>query len=138
MGVEKWKKQSYRKIKKQCVTAGKLWDDPLFPPNDNSLALTKSTYENVVWKRPSVSHISFMNESLEILTGKSPSGTVQQSQIVCGESKFERCDSGKSWQLLVCGGLLGISYSQTLVERLTPYTKMVHVPSKILLCRGCA
>ncbi|XP_037052376.1 calpain-5-like [Bradysia coprophila] len=53
MGVEKWKKQSYRKIKKQCVTAGKLWDDPLFPPNDNSLALTKSSYSNVVWKRPS-------------------------------------------------------------------------------------
>lgn len=55
MGVEKWKKQSYRKIKKQCVESGILWDDPLFPSNDNSLALTKTTYTNVVWKRPSVS-----------------------------------------------------------------------------------
>lgn len=54
MGVEKWKKQSYNKIKKQCVSSSKLWDDPLFPPNDSSLALTKSSYSNVVWKRPSV------------------------------------------------------------------------------------
>lgn len=55
MGVEKWKKQSYRKIKKQCITSGNLWDDPLFPSNDNSLALTKASYSNVVWKRPPVS-----------------------------------------------------------------------------------
>lgn len=54
MGVDKWKKQSYRKIKKQCMKTGKLWDDPLFPPNDSSLALSKPV-ANVVWKRPSVS-----------------------------------------------------------------------------------
>lgn len=65
MGVEKWKNQSYNKIKKQCVTSGKLWDDPLFPPNDSSLALTKSSYSNVVWKRPSVSNCSIVAYSTE-------------------------------------------------------------------------
>lgn len=55
MGVEKWKRQSYEKLKKQCTALGKLWDDPLFPSNDSSLALSRSGYSNVVWKRPSVS-----------------------------------------------------------------------------------
>lgn len=78
MGVEKWKKQSYRKIKKQCVADGKLWDDLLFPPNDNSLALTKNNYSNVVWKRPSVGYISFLtHKSIEISTRESTKGTVQ-------------------------------------------------------------
>lgn len=64
MGVEKWKSQSYKKIKKQCIASGKLWDDPLFPPNDSTLALTKTNFSNVVWKRPSVSVSVVLNRTI--------------------------------------------------------------------------
>lgn len=97
MGVEKWKKQSYNKIKKQCVSSSKLWDDPLFPPNDSSLALTKSSYSNVVWKRPSVRVFCFTIKRTNFTNKYCIEGIVPESKIICGESELKGRYTRKSW-----------------------------------------
>lgn len=43
-------KQSYSKIKSECLSVNKLFSDPLFPPCDQSL-FKKRKMHGIVWKR---------------------------------------------------------------------------------------
>ena len=45
----------YDVIKSQCLSSGKLWEDPHFPVVDSSLSNMKPPSEGVEWKRPRVS-----------------------------------------------------------------------------------
>ena len=47
----KFKDQFYDDIKKDCLSAGQLWTDPEFGPNDKSLWEGSPSIENIQWKR---------------------------------------------------------------------------------------
>lgn len=49
-----YKDQHYNKLKKQCISKGELFVDPIFPPDSKSLFYSK-VEKDIVWKRPGVS-----------------------------------------------------------------------------------
>lgn len=51
----KFKGQNYGKLKRRNMDANELFQDPLFPPNENSLGLGRQLPGRVEWKRPTVS-----------------------------------------------------------------------------------
>lgn len=53
--VVKFKGQSYGKLHRKYMEANELFQDPLFPANENSLGLGRQLPSRVVWKRPTVS-----------------------------------------------------------------------------------
>ncbi|CAG7838641.1 unnamed protein product [Allacma fusca] len=50
--IEKFKDQSYGSLRRKYLGSKDLFEDPLFPPNDYSLSLSKPLHGSVVWKRP--------------------------------------------------------------------------------------
>ncbi|VDI30156.1 calpain-5 [Mytilus galloprovincialis] len=51
-----YKDQHYNKLKKQCISKGELFVDPVFPPDSKSLFYSK-VEKDIVWKRPGeISH----------------------------------------------------------------------------------
>ncbi|XP_055383543.1 calpain-A-like [Condylostylus longicornis] len=44
--------QNYEEIKQQCLQAGALFDDPLFPPCDESLMFSERPNKHIEWLRP--------------------------------------------------------------------------------------
>jgi calpain-8 len=44
--------QDYEKIKANCVNSGSLFQDDKFPPNNSSIARTKTVNSKIYWKRP--------------------------------------------------------------------------------------
>jgi len=49
--------QDYEAIKTECLTKGYPWEDPVFPPTDQSLYLSGRDWKQVEWLRPKVSKI---------------------------------------------------------------------------------
>lgn len=49
-----YKGQAYSKLKSECVSSGRLFEDPEFPPVSSSLAYSEPASSNIVWKRPGV------------------------------------------------------------------------------------
>lgn len=47
-----YKNQKYSHLKKDCISAGKLFEDPVFPPVASSLSYTGYAPRDIVWKRP--------------------------------------------------------------------------------------
>ena len=47
---------SYEAIRARCLDSGTLWEDPDFPPADESLFYSQppSAWPNIEWKRPQV------------------------------------------------------------------------------------
>lgn len=52
---EQFKAQNYARLRRNCMKSRDIFEDPLFPANDNSLNLSKPLPGTVVWKRPPVS-----------------------------------------------------------------------------------
>lgn len=48
-------------LRKQLLTSGQLYEDRDFPPNSNSLNLSRRESEKVIWKRPRVSRERSLN-----------------------------------------------------------------------------
>ena len=55
--IEKFKNQDYGSLRRKYMKAKELFEDPLFPPTEYSLSVTKSLHGKVVWKRPPVIQI---------------------------------------------------------------------------------
>lgn len=49
-----YKNQKYSHLKKECISAGKLFEDPVFPTVASSLSYTGYAPRDIVWKRPGV------------------------------------------------------------------------------------
>lgn len=52
--VKPYENQRYASLKKECQRRKQLFEDPLFPANDDSL-FYKSRIQGIQWKRPKVS-----------------------------------------------------------------------------------
>ena len=52
--MKPYENQRYASLKKQCQRRKQLFEDPLFPANDDSL-FYKSRIQGIQWKRPKVS-----------------------------------------------------------------------------------
>jgi len=52
--VKPYENQRYAALKKECLRKKQLFEDPLFPANDDSL-FYKSRIQGIQWKRPKVS-----------------------------------------------------------------------------------
>jgi len=56
--IEHFKDQNYSSLRRKYIGEHGLFEDPLFPPNSNSLGdlgFTPAIAATVVWKRPPVS-----------------------------------------------------------------------------------
>ncbi|XP_006008487.1 calpain-5-like isoform X1 [Latimeria chalumnae] len=51
-GVEYYKNQNYWKLKRSCLRSRTLYEDPLFPINNESLFFKRSPPGTIEWKRP--------------------------------------------------------------------------------------
>ncbi|GAB0180970.1 calpain-5 [Grus japonensis] len=51
--VKPYENQRYASLKKECQRRKQLFEDPLFPANDDSL-FYKSRIQGIQWKRPKV------------------------------------------------------------------------------------
>jgi hypothetical protein len=49
-----YKGQVFSKLKSDCVSSGRLFEDPEFPPVSSSLVYSETVSPNIVWKRPGV------------------------------------------------------------------------------------
>ncbi|XP_076846907.1 calpain-5a [Brachyhypopomus gauderio] len=50
--VKAYEDQQFADLRKQCQQSGKLFEDPLFPPTDQSLFYHENRIGKVTWKRP--------------------------------------------------------------------------------------
>ena len=55
--VVKYLNQNYSKLKRDHQHRGELFTDPEFPPTNASLFVSGKSDEEIVWKRPGVSHV---------------------------------------------------------------------------------
>ena len=49
-----FKNQRYSKLKSQCEKEERLFEDPEFPANDNSIFFSRAPPEQIDWRRPKV------------------------------------------------------------------------------------
>jgi hypothetical protein len=50
--ITPYKNQIYEKLRNECLTSGKLFEDPLFPAVDKSMFYTQAVPAGTKWKRP--------------------------------------------------------------------------------------
>ncbi|CAL8072205.1 unnamed protein product [Orchesella dallaii] len=86
--VIKFKGQSYGKLRRKYMEAKQLFEDPLFPPNDNSLGLGRQFTGRVQWKRPTE-----LTESPRLFVEKASSKDVTQGRL------------GNCWLVAACAAL---------------------------------
>lgn len=46
--------QDFSKLRRECLSAGRLFEDPEFPANDSSLYFSRRPDRYIEWKRPMV------------------------------------------------------------------------------------
>ncbi|XP_033124994.1 calpain-5-like [Anneissia japonica] len=68
--------QNYEEICKSCRASGTLWEDPMFPANNESLFHTKNAPGQIVWKRPKE-----ICEDPKLLVEGADSGDVDQGAL---------------------------------------------------------
>ena len=51
--IEYFKNQNFVQIKKDCLSKGLLFEDPMFPPTSRNLFYSKPLPKGVKWMRPS-------------------------------------------------------------------------------------
>ena len=49
--------QNFEELKKEYLTAGKLFEDPEFPADNESIGIADVAKRNFIWKRPKVLEI---------------------------------------------------------------------------------
>ncbi|ODN01183.1 Calpain-5 [Orchesella cincta] len=86
--VIKFKGQSYGKLRRKYMETKELFEDPLFPPNDNSFGLGRQLTGRVQWKRPTE-----LTESPRLFVEKASSKDVTQGRL------------GNCWLVAACAAL---------------------------------
>jgi hypothetical protein len=54
-----YRNQKYSHLKKECVSAGRLFEDPEFPTVASSLSYTGYAPRDIVWRRPGASELGY-------------------------------------------------------------------------------
>uniref|UniRef100_A0A3B3X415 Calpain catalytic domain-containing protein n=1 Tax=Poecilia mexicana TaxID=48701 RepID=A0A3B3X415_9TELE len=52
--VAAYEGQSFAALRRRCRQNGTLFEDPLFPPSDQSLFYQRNRIGHITWKRPKV------------------------------------------------------------------------------------
>lgn len=52
--ISNFKNQDFTELKKSCLKSGKLFEDPHFLANNESICISKALPVTITWKRPKV------------------------------------------------------------------------------------
>ena len=74
--VQRYQNQNYSALKSSCAKIGTLFEDPYFPPTNDSLTYSKQPTQSVVWKRP-----KDINEDAQLFVDGASSADVTQGQV---------------------------------------------------------